>query len=154
MGVIHYLRQRTLPYLLAGGLAIGLLTGCKEVKTEYSEQLTIDGVVAAKVYKEEQYLNPSDDINPMNDIDPFFDMKKGRYATKQDEEFNVFINTGIGRYKIDSKRLFKLVEVNSPVKVTYRERFRSTYDDIDKDGEKELVERVSCGYKLLNVQPK
>jgi len=40
------------------------------------------------------------------------------------------------------------------VNVTYEEIYRSTYKDVDGDGKKDLVSKVSAGYKFLDANPK
>ena len=144
--------KKTLVTLFLAG-TIGLL-GCMQVKTEYSESVNSIGTIIEKKYVEEQYLNPIDNINPMKDLDPAFDLKKGRIATKQNEKFNVSIATEVGIFTLNNKDFFNKVEVNSFVEVSYREKFRSAYKDIDKDGKKDLVEKISVGYDLLDAQPR
>lgn len=134
-------------------IGVLILAGCKKVVYEHSSAQTISGIVVKKLYEEAYYLNPSDNLNPMRDIDPLFDLKKSRYATKIPEQHIVFYDTAIGEFRINNKELFERVEPKSPVEMTYREVFRSTYDDTDGDGKKDdLVEKVSLGYQILDVK--
>jgi len=41
--------------------------------------------------------------------------------------------------------------VGQPVDVTFRELFRVTYQDLDKDGKKEVTSRVLVGYDFLDA---
>lgn len=154
MSIIKYLGKKAAPYILAAGLAAGLFSGCKKILIEYSVPLNTPGTVAEKKHIKESYMNPADNINPMRDIDPLFDMRHGRFITKQNEEFNVYVDTLVGRFRANNRALFDSVEANSSVEVSYCERFRSIYYDADKDGKEDLVERTFEGYELLNIQPK
>jgi len=141
--------NKSLLSILTGGLI--LLAGCKEYRTEYSPQTNTVGTVVEKKHIAEHYLNPIDNINPMRHIDPLFDMKKGRMLTKQREEFRVVVNTDVGSLTRNDKGLFNSVEENSHMNVSYREIYRLTYDDLNKDGTKELVGREFIGYEFLDI---
>ena len=151
--MLNHLRNKCFFYIFAVGLAAGLFSGCSETKIEYSERINTAGTVIQKKHVKKSYLNPMDDINPMRNIDPTFDLKKGRHITKQDEQFNVYIDTKVRRFRVNNKFLFKNVEVNSAIDVSYRERYRSTYEDIDGDGKDDLVKRVLTGYEFVDANP-
>lgn len=152
MNVLNHLKNKSKLYLLATTTAF-IVMGCKETKFEYSQPIQVVGTIAEKEHVKESYLNPIDDINPLKEIDPFFDFRKGRFLTKQDEEFNVYIKTKIMLFRVNNKNLFDK-EIGSSVNITYREMYRNTYDDIDGDGKKDLVKAVLTGFDVLDVNPK
>ena len=52
------------------------------------------------------------------------------------------------------KELYNKLQNNQGVDVTYKEIYRTTYDDIDGDGKNDLVERVLTGFDFLDANPK
>ena len=154
MTILESLSRKSLPYIATIG--ISLFTACKEVKTEISDVLHEDGKVVDLVYSPS---NHGTGIGPTVDLTG--DGGMGIAVTSVDipEKYAVVFRCQHGKFIIEGtdekyKNLWSRLEENQEVDITYRERYKITYDDIDNDGKKEPIEKRLIKYDFLDAQPK
>jgi len=153
MSIIQYMKRGTLSYAISGMLALGTLTGCKEVKTETSKVLHENATVIARIYAPSRH----DTEIGLRAIGG-----KGAGSIGVDFGGNIGIDIG-GRLQISSstvpekygavfkcqhgtftsqgsdkkhKSLYEKLQEGQEVDVTYQEIYRTTYKDIDNDGKR------------------
>ena len=154
MSFMQYLQRKTLPYILATGLALGTLVGCEETKIEVSGILHEDAKVVQAIYSPRRHgigVSPQIDSGPqVTSIDV-----PENYAIVFECQHGKFVSEGINqRHKDLWSRLKEGQEVDITYKETYKATYKATYDDINNDGKKDLVERVLIGFDFLDAQPK
>ena len=166
--------KQTLGAIILAG-TIGL-TGCKEVKTESSNVLHEDAIVITKIYTPSRH-NIDIELTAMNIME---EEEEGFGSISMDYNGDIGIGIGSGlqissnevpeKYGVvfkcqhgtftsqgsdeRHKELYNKLQNNQGVDVTYKEIYRTTYDDIDGDGKNDLVERVLTGFDFLDANPK
>lgn len=138
MEFINSLRKKSLPYLLAISLAVSILSGCKEHKTEYSEPKHEEATV---IYKHHR-------VSWMQPIPCGKSFTYIIHPARYDTTF-----TGSIEFEVNDSQIFNRFEEKDLADVTYREVYKLTYDDLDGDGKKELLERKLKEYEFLDAQP-
>lgn len=168
MSILNYLRNKSAPYILSVGLASSLLTGCKQVKTEISDVLHEDATVVTRIYtpsthEPSVYLRIGGsggvsvigaDGSVVTSMDGLiFDSSEvpEKYGAVFRCQHGTFTSQGSDKRHED---LYNKLQEGQEVDITYKEIYRATYDDIDGDGKKDLVERVLTGFDFLDAQPK
>ena len=160
MSIIPQIHQKTLPYILAAGLALGTLTGCRVTHTEVSDVLHEDAKVVQTIYSPSRHgSGVSPQINNLfSDDGPSFELEIT--SIDMSEEYAVVFECQHGKFVSEGsdqrhKDLWSRLKEGQEVDVTYKEIYRTTYEeDKDGDGEKDLVERVLTGFDFLDAQPK
>ncbi len=160
MRINDYIKNKAMPYALAMGIGASLLTGCKEIKTELSDILHEDATVSDVVYIPSRHGSGSG-------IGPTFDMTGdggiGVAVTNVDvhipEKYAVVFKCQHGKFIVEGtdkphKSLWEKLSEGQEVDVSYREVYKSVYDDVDGDGEKDLVSRALIKYDFLDAKPK
>lgn len=74
-----------------------------------------------------------------------------KYAVVFECQHGGFISQGSD---LRHQSLYEKLKGVGVVDVTYRELFKATYQDLDKDGKKELTSRVLVGYDFLDAVPR
>jgi hypothetical protein len=186
MNILKFLKNKTAPYILAGGLVASTFTGCQTIQREYSNVLHEDAVVVTKIHTPSHH-EPDLQYKVMDVGDNLAITADGEVRYKAGDNFSIGTDGDLGinignnfvltssdvpeqygavfRCKHGSftsqgsdqrhKDLYNKLQENQKVDVTYREIYRATYGkDVDKDGEKDLIERVLISYDFLNANPK
>lgn len=158
MKIIKNLRNRIFPYLILTSLGSILLTGCEQTKTELSDILHEDAIVSDVVYSPS---NHGSGVGPTFNIGAEDTPGVGLAVTSVSipEKYAVVFKCKHGKFIVEGtdnehKKLWERLEQGQEVDVTYREFYRCTYDDIDKDGKKELINKELIDYDFLDAQPK
>ncbi|HIG94074.1 MAG: hypothetical protein QT05_C0030G0012 [archaeon GW2011_AR13] len=158
--------------ILAGTIGIGL-TGCKEVKKEISNVLHEDAIVITKIYTPSRH-DTDIELKAMNlvgegagsismdyDGDLGIGIEDGLQISFSEvpEKYGVVFKCQHGTFTSQGsderhKELYRKLQNNQEVDVTYKEIYRTTYDDIDGDGKRDLVEKVLTGFDFLDANPK
>lgn len=155
------LTKKIIPYALMAGLALIPLTGCeesrivfkREFKRELSDIIYEQAVVTSKKHSpEEDYTYLGIAVgNSINDLPTGL----GLAAAMHQDEKNYITFTGQKvTFDINNKEIFNRFELNDPAEISYKEIYSATYEDLDNDGEKDLVEKTLEGYKFLDAKPK
>ncbi len=173
---MQYMHQKMLPNILAAGLALGAITGCKEgkkVKIEISDVLHENATVITRIYTPSRHdtklgfraIKMGGKETGSIGIDYGGDIGVGigsgvqissstvpeRYGAVFKCQHGTFTSQGSDKRHKD---LYEKLQDGQEVDVTYKEIYRETYDDIDGDGKKDLVERVLTGFDFLDANPK
>jgi len=127
---------KTLISILAGGLI--LFAGCKEYRTEYSAPKNEDAVVSEK-YHRSAYIT-------------FMHVGKTMMPLSH-PAVNRTTFDGIIDFTVSGREIYDRFNEQDKANVFYREVYRLTYDDLDKDGKKEFVNREFVDYEFLDAQP-
>ena len=163
--------KQTLGAIILAG-TIGL-TGCKEVKTESSNVLHEDAIVITKIYTPSRH-DTDIELKAMNlvgegagsismdyDGDLGIGIEDGLQISFSEvpEKYGVVFKCQHGTFTSQGsderhKELYRKLQNNQEVDVTYKEIYRTTYDDIDGDGKRDLVEKVLTGFDFLDANPK
>lgn len=152
MKTLKEIVKRLAPLVIATGIGAScLLSGCQEYRTEYSETKHEEAVVTSK-----KHMSEDDQLGTglvlgtaMGDIGSGLCLG----VAMSDDEHNYITFKGSNVvFKRDSKKLFRRFNLNDVTDVTYKRRYETTYDDINNDGKKEIVNRTSKGYKFLDAQ--
>lgn len=143
MSILNYLRNKSAPYILSVGLASSLLTACKQVKTEISDVLHEDAKVVGMEHKNSW-------MQPM----PIHAGKIRTIYFIHHPERNIISFDGKVDFEINNKEVFSRFKQGDSASVSYRQSYRLTFDDIDGDGKKDLVNKVLVDYDFLDAQPK
>ncbi|MCX6747209.1 MAG: hypothetical protein NTU63_03705 [Candidatus Pacearchaeota archaeon] len=69
------------------------------------------------------------------------------------DKYYVFFDGNVD-FEVDDRRLFSIFRVGDKADVTYREVYLLTYDDLNDDGEKELIKKSFLGNSFRDAQPK
>ncbi|MCX6711266.1 MAG: hypothetical protein NTZ02_04230 [Candidatus Woesearchaeota archaeon] len=167
--MISYLKRKILPCFLAGALALGTVAGCKDIHTEISNVLHEDATVVMKTYTPERFEtevvlraiggptgvgmdyngNVGMGVRNMQQMNTIWIREEYAVVFQcQDRTFEV---KGSER---KNKNLYDKLQEGQDVDVTYKEAYRVTYDDIDGDGKKDLVQRVLIDFYFLDANPK
>jgi hypothetical protein len=123
--------------LLAGGLCL-LVAGCKEHRTEYSDVKNEDAVVSEKYHRSEYRM-------------PQRIGKITTYRTYPEVHRTTF--SGDIKFVVDGSQIYYQFNENDKAHVSYREVYRDTYEDLDKDGKKEFTGRNLVDYEFVNALP-
>ncbi len=130
MTLIDCIKKKALPIVLGVSLAANLFGGCKEHRTEYSEPKHQEAVVGYK------YFSPS--------------RMKGAGILR-----NFYIRfEGPVDFEVYDSKIYERFNEKDKADVSYREVFKSTWDDTDGDGKKELLEKKLVKYEFIDAQPK
>lgn len=146
-------------YATIAGLSLATLVGCKEVRHTASDILHEDARVAETVYTPSRHGSGSG-------VGPTFDPVSGNVgvgitsvSVRIPEKYAVVFQCDHGKFISEGtdqrhKALWEKLSEGQAVDVTYREQYREEWDDIDRDGEKDLVSRTLIDYDFLDAQPK
>ena len=153
--MINNLRSKSAQYILSLGLASSLLTGCREIRTGWSESLFYDSaVVSYKQYEPESDLTGEGLAIGTSMGNASMGLLAGS-AMSEDERYIIKFDTpGAIDFEVDNKKLYNKFEKGDSVIVAYREHYIITLDDLNKDGNKEVVSRIIDEHKLVDAQPK
>ena len=116
-------------------IALVTLSGCREYRTEYSEVKHESAHISGKRY------DPGTSGIILPDSGAFFPRK---YWITFDGNID---------FNVNNKNLYNKFNQGDLADVSYREMYKSIYDDINKDGQKELLKRELDGYKFIDAQP-
>ncbi|MBI5732382.1 hypothetical protein HY967_00270 [Candidatus Jorgensenbacteria bacterium] len=143
---------------------IFLIAGCDEVVTEYSGELTENGVVSELLYSPSRHETSIDtlgyddsvvDINQGNiGKNTITQVQVGKLrvnSTTIPEQFGVVIKCQHGKLTTMKKRMYDrfINKEGSAVTITYREVYRATYKN--ENNERKLLDRVLVDRDLLDV---
>lgn len=56
-------------------------------------------------------------------------------------------------FVIDDREIYNRFNLNDSADVNYREVYRTTLEDTDKDGKKEVIDRKFIGYQFIDAVP-
>ncbi|MBI2451807.1 hypothetical protein HYV50_01875 [Candidatus Pacearchaeota archaeon] len=153
-------KTKTLTTLLNTAIGFGILGGCNApvTKVESSEILHEDAAVVDIVYTPSRHgsgsgFGPTIDSGGNIGIsfsDVSVDIPE-KYAVVFKCQHGKFVVQGTNQYYRD---LWERFTEGQEVDVTYREVFRNTYQDIDKDGKKDLIKRELIDYDFIDAQLK
>ena len=134
----------------AASLALVALvaTGCERTKTEYSEVLTEPATVIDLVYTPSRH---GSGVGPTFGITGEGDISVGIAITSVNipERYAVVFRCKHGKFIIQSakaKELWQRLKLNQEVTVSYKEVYRTVYDD------KKVVSRVLVKYDFLDAR--
>lgn len=171
----EYIKKAWLPYVLAGGLVIGIApliyetirSGCKEVKTETSDVLHEDATIVTRIHSPSTHKT---ELSPRlvkvgsgfgiseHGVGPSFGGIVITCSTVH-EKYGAVFKCQHGTFTSQGsderhKNLYDKLQDGQEVDVTYKEIYRTTYKDTDGDGKKDLIERVLIGFDFLDANPK
>ena len=143
------------------GLLPLLLASCGsgiETKTELSDVLTEDAIVSEIVYMPSRHGSGSG-IGPTMDFDGNIGFAFSSVSVSIPEKYAVVFKCQHGKFISEGtdqrhKDLWQRLSEGHEVVVTYKEIFKSTYQDTDGDGKKEVIKRELVAYDFLDAQPK
>ncbi|VVB82649.1 Uncharacterised protein [uncultured archaeon] len=129
------------------GAGLISLAGCREYRIEYSPVLHEDAKVVDVVYTMNYNMDdgsnsPGIAVVSMNIPEKYavvFKSQHGKFIVEGEDERH--------------KNLWSRMQEGEKVDVTYKEKYESVYDDTNKDGTNELVERRLVKYDFLDAQP-
>jgi hypothetical protein len=133
-----HLIKKTAPLLFLLG-ATALSTGCKDSRLEYSEMM----YEPAKVTQKEHHGSW---------IQPMMVGKVWTYIHHPEQ--NILRFSGEIPFRIDDKSLYKRLNTNDSVTVSYREVYKITMDDINNDGLKEDIAVAIKGCEFFDAVKK
>lgn len=153
-------------------LLVILFFSCKEIKQEVSEVLHEDATIVNTVFTPSTHraevgmaaiggktgsigidFSGNVGIGLGNGLQISSVTVPEKFAVVFECKHGGFISQGTDIRHKDLYERFK-ERKGSEVDVTYKEIYRVTYDDVDKDGKKEVIERVLVDYDFLNALPK
>jgi hypothetical protein len=134
MKLVKYLRNGILSAAL-------LMAGCKEYKTEYSEVMHENATVAS-MYHEDNWIQ----------MMPVMIGDNVGIIPISHPEINWITFDGQVDFDIDNEEIFNRFNKNDSADISYREIYRTVYDDGDGDGKKELLEKKIRGYYFIDAQ--
>ena len=141
--------------ILYSALALGTI-GCssREEKTELSDVLHEDALVVETVYTHSRHDSGSS-------VGMDLDLNISFHTTSINipEKYAVVFKCQHGKFIVEGtdaehKRLWEKLVEGQKVDVTYREIYKTIYNDKDGDGKKDLVERILVNYDFLGAEPK
>lgn len=160
MKISNYVKSKAIPYTLALGLSSGLLTGCKETKIELSDILHEDAIVSDVVYTPSRH-GSGGGMGPTIDItgDGGIGVAMTSVSVHIPEKYAVVFKCQHGKFIVGGtdkqhRDIWERFSEGQNVDISYREVFKSVYDDIDGDGKDDLLERKLIDYDFLDAQPK
>jgi hypothetical protein len=137
MSILTYLRNKTTPYILAAGLSVISLIGCKETRTELSDIIHEDAKVTSK-YHRNSFYQP---------------IIIGKMVTGYPRsEINKITFDGLVDFEVDNKEIYSKFKEGDIADISYRESYELTFEDLDKDGIKEQTEKIFTGYEFVDAQ--
>jgi hypothetical protein len=153
-----YFQSKLLPAGLAFGLAASAFTGCIDRRIEYSDVLKENAVVSDTVYTPSHH-GSSVDVGITTDFDGNAGLSFTPTSVSIPEKYGVVFRCQHGKFVVQGageryRELWEGFEEGQEVEVTYKEVYRSVYDDADGDGVKELVERELIKYDFLGAKLK
>ena len=156
MKISSYIKNKAIPYTLALSIGTGLLTGCKETKTELSDILHEDAVVSETVYSPSRH---GSDISPTYDLTGDGGVGFAITSVSIPEKYAVVFKCQHGKFIVEGtdkahRDLWQRLEEGKKVDVSYKEIYKAVYDDVDGDGEKDLLSRDLVDRDFLDAQPK
>lgn len=129
---------------ILGILAVGYFSKFrKEYKIEYSEVKHKEAIVVYRKYTPEYYETKVMPIGgmiggmPVTMLVPI----KHYYPAKYDIIF-----------KANNKQIFKKFKMNDLAEVSYREKYKSIYDDTNGDNIKELIKKEFIKYEFIDAK--
>jgi len=70
-----------------------------------------------------------------------------------EDKYYVFFDGDVD-FEVENKGLYIIFRLGNKANVTYKEVYLLTYDDVNDDGEKELIKKSFLGNSFRNAQPK
>ena len=138
MKALRELIRKTAPYIMAIGLGTSLFS-CRETKTELSDVLHEDAKVIS-MYHRNRYFVPI----PMGKM----------IGLMPHQEVNEIKFEGDIDFSLDDEKIFKRFKEGDNADVSYREIYKLTFEDLNKDGIKEQTSKYLEGYKFIDATPK
>jgi hypothetical protein len=165
--IITMISKKMLVPLLATTLV--LATGCKKIVREISEVLHEDATVIERIYSPSRHdlgvgvtaLKVGDSFGV--DYGGDFGLNIGHglqvSASEVPENYGVLFRCKHGCFTSQGsddrhKRLYNRLQTNQLVDVTYKEIYRTTYEDIEGSKEHKVTQRVLTGFDFLEAIPK
>lgn len=143
--ILTYLKNKPTPYILTVGLVAAVLTGCKDIKTELSDRLHDEAIVEKHTAPEKGQFNWG---IAAGNISAAVILDAGEYP-------HIIFQGKKTRFKfVGDTELFRRFNAQDATYVTYREVYSLTYDDLDSDGKKEVINKVLMDYTFLDAQLK
>ena len=131
--------------LLLGTAALSLsLAGCKEHRD------TISYFKNEKAEVDKKYVPSHTEIKSI----PVYNGRTvsiNSMSVTCAEQWNISFYGKVS-FKFNNKELFEKFELGEYVKITYFEFYSDTYEDRNKDKEKELIDRQVRGYQFIGVE--
>jgi len=166
MSLREYLRTKTGICCLVAGITFGA-TAQPEMKNETSDVMHETATVVARIYHPAQE-ETTENLTIIN-IGPIGIDAEGRsglsiggitYASEElPEQYEIIFRwkngtlTSKGGEK-QHKELYEKLREGQEVDLAYKELYRTTYDDIDRDGKQDLIEKLVTGYSIIDANPK
>jgi hypothetical protein len=129
-----------------------------ETRTEYSDVLHEDAKVVDVAYTPSRHGSGA---GPSFGMTSGGDVAMGLSVTSVSipKKYAVVFKCQHGKFIVEGedeehKKLWERLQEGEDVDVTYREIYETTYQDYDKDGKKEFIERKLIDYDFLDAQPK
>lgn len=120
---------------LIGALALELF-GCKEYKTEYSE-IKQENTVVSQKYHRGAWSQPT---------------RIGKITSMiHHPAINRTTFDGDIDFVVNGREIYERFNEKDSAIVSYRERYELVYDDINKDGKKELIQRNFENYEFVGA---
>jgi len=141
-------------------LSSSFVLGCsgRETRREVSDILHEDAIVVDVVYTPSRHGSGAG-LGPTIDFDGNIGISFSSVSVNIPEKYAVVFKCEHGKFisagtDARHKELWERLQEGQDVDVTYREIFESTYEDIDKDGKKDLIKRKLIAYDFLDAQLK
>jgi hypothetical protein len=127
--------KKSLASILAASFLF--LGGCKEYRTQYSEVKQEDAVVTERYHRSAR-------------MHPVMVGKVRSFVHHPAINRTTF--DGVVDFTINSRELYERFNEKDNALVFYRESYRETYEDINKDGQKELINKEFSGFEFIDAQ--
>lgn len=135
------------------GTTLGL-AGCQEERIEYSPVLHEEAKVVDAIYIPSKHGSGMSVSMNLDDgsISP------GITSIDIKEKYAVIFKCQHGKFIIEGtdepyKKLWEKMTAGEKVKISYKEKYYSVYDDTNNDGTNELIEKKLIKYDFLDAQP-
>lgn len=138
------MKNKSRSYLLATGLAAGLamnvISGCNtETRTELSDILHEDAKVTTKQHTSHR----------------LYPIMYGKILIMQNHNAkNIIKFNGKINFEINNEEIYNRFNEGDIVDIFYKNKYKLTFKDINKDGTKELVSKVIEEYEFVDAQLK
>jgi hypothetical protein len=143
MNLLKNLKRKLMVPVLVTGLVGISLTGCNK-RIETSEKLFEDAKVVEMEHKD-SYRKQEYGLK--------YDGKLG-WRTVNHPEKNIVKFDGEVDFEVDNKEIYGMFKEGDTARVCYKESYLITFGDLDKDGEKEEIDRQVRGYQFLDANLK
>lgn len=136
--------NKLLRLLGISAVALAVIAGCKEYRTEYSEVKHENAIVTSK--------DPGGNFIGFGASigNPGLGMLMSDH---KEITFDGDIDFRVDLKNINRQGLYDIFNVGDLADVTYRNRFLSAYNGLNKDGQKELIEKRFIEHEFIDAQP-